>query len=167
MKSRIVALATSAQFVGAGLLWAQTSTPQQQEPKTEGHAMGGTMMSGAMSGESKPGGSMMDDCKAMMAKRQAMMGEMKAMDAKLDAFVQSMNDARGSKKVDATAAVVTELVAQRKAMRESMESMHAEMMKHMMGHMQSGMMEGTSKSMSGCPMMGATSQAETGHDAHH
>lgn len=165
MKTRIVALATSALLVGAGLLWAQTPASQQQDPKMEGHAMGGAMMSGAMAGEPAPSGSMMDDCKAMMAKRQAMMEAMKAMDAKLEALVHSMNDARGSKKVDATAAVVTELVAQRKAMRESMESMHAEMMRHMMGHMRSGMMEGMSKSMSGCPMMGGSS-TEPDHESH-
>ena len=44
--------------------------------------------------------------------------ELAAMDARLDALVAAMERARGPAKVDAVAAVVVELVAQRKAMRD-------------------------------------------------
>lgn len=94
-------------------------------------------------------GKMTMDCQAMMAARQKTMEEMKAMDAKLDGLVQTMNSATGQAKTDATAAVVSELVAQRKTMRERMEKMQGGMMQHMMEHMQMG----GEKGMMGCPMM--------------
>jgi hypothetical protein len=89
------------------------------------------------------------DCQAMMASHQKMMEHMKAMDARLDTLVLTMNSATGQAKTDATAAVVAELVTQRKAMREGMEKMQGGMMQHMMGHMQSGGAQG----MMNCPMM--------------
>ncbi len=166
MRSRMFALTTATLLVGAGLLWAQTpaSPETTQEPAT---AMSGHTMSGTMMGEPAEGGSMMDDCKAMMGKRQALMDDMKAMDAKLDALVKAMNEARGSGKVDATAAVVTELVAQRQAMRQAMESMQPMLMQHMMKHMKTGMMQGMSESISGCPMMGNEEPAAAGHSHDH
>jgi hypothetical protein len=99
----------------------------------------------------KPGtqGTMTMDCQAMMAAHQKMMEDMKAMDARLDSLVQTMNGATGPAKVDATAAVVTELVSQRKTMRERMEGMQSGMMSHMMQHMQAGGAQG----MMQCPMM--------------
>ena len=67
-----------------------------------------------------------------MAKmHQQMMSDMKAADARLDQLVQQMNSASGDAKVNATAAVVTELVRQQKAMHEEMGKMH----EHMMGSM--------------------------------
>ncbi|MGE5346021.1 MAG: hypothetical protein ACM3JH_08710, partial [Acidithiobacillales bacterium] len=115
-------LILTALLAGAGPLLAQvpapTPSPQQTAPGMPSHMMGGSMM-----GQKAEGASMMADCKAMMGERHAMMDKMKAMDAKLDSLVKAMNEARGSKKVEATAAVVDELVAQRKAMRETMESM--------------------------------------------
>jgi hypothetical protein len=93
----------------------------------------------------KPG---MAACQEMMAQHQKMMDEMKAMDARLDGLVQTMNTAQGQAKVDATAAVVTELVQQRKTMHERMMTMHHGMMGHMMGHMAEG-----KESMAACPMM--------------
>lgn len=75
------------------------------------------------------------DC-TMMAKQQAQM------DAKLQSLVDTMNKATGQAKVDAMAAVITELVAQRNSMRSEMQEM-------MMHHMQ----EGQSHSMEDCPMM--------------
>src|SRR5262245_42134369 len=50
----------------------------------------------------------------MKAMHEQLMGRLDAMDAKIDGLVAAMNAARGDAKVDATAAVVTELVAQRK-----------------------------------------------------
>ena len=101
-------------------------------------------------GTEKPG--MMGDKKmdeSMMAHHKEMMAKMEAMDSRLDDLVTKMNAAKGSRKADAVAAVVNELVAQRKQMREHMMAMQPQMMKHIMEHMHAGMM----KSMSECPMM--------------
>ncbi len=89
------------------------------------------------------------DCQQMAQDHQKMMDEMKAMDARLDTLVQQMNSATGPAKVDATAAVVNEMVTQRKTMREGMEGMQSKMMVHMMEHIQAG---GTD-SLKKCPMM--------------
>jgi hypothetical protein len=59
-----------------------------------------------------------------------------------------MNQASGQAKVDATAATVTEIVAQRKMMRDRMTHMHHQMMGHMGDHMQAG-----AQSIAMCPMM--------------
>ncbi len=78
-----------------------------------------------------------------------------------------MNEARGAKRVDATAVVVTELVAQRGAVRQFTESMQPMMKQHMMKQMKMGLMRGMSESMSGCPRMGGEMPTEGGHEAHH
>jgi len=75
----------------------------------------------------------------MMAQQQ------KQMDAKLQGLVDTMNKATGPAKVDAMAAVINELIAQRTAMRDQMQEM-------MMHHMPS---EGQEHSMEDCPMMKA------------
>jgi vancomycin resistance protein YoaR len=64
----------------------------------------------------------------MMKMHEQMMAEMKAADAKLDALVKEMNAASGDAKVNATAAVVTELVRQQKSMHAHMGQMHQQMM---------------------------------------
>ena len=87
-------------------------------------------------------------CKAMMAEHEKMMTEMKAADQRLDALVTKMNAASGQAKADATAATVTEIVAQRQTMRDRMMGMHEGMMSHMSEHMQAG-----PQSMAMCPMM--------------
>ena len=87
-------------------------------------------------------------CKAMMAEHEKMMAEIKAADQRLDGLVTKMNAASGQAKVDATAATVTEIVAQRRTMRDRMMGMHEGMMSHMMEHMQAG-----PQSMAMCPMM--------------
>ena len=51
----------------------------------------------------------------------AMMEQMRAHDAKLDELVTAMNAAKGEAKVDAIAAVVNELVAQRNTRRAHMD----------------------------------------------
>ena len=91
---------------------------------------------------------MMTHCHEMMQKHEQMSTDMKAMDAKLDSMVASMNTTTGNEKTDAIAAIINEMVAQRKAMQEKMSSMQEGMMKHMMEHMQMG-----KKSMMMCPMM--------------
>lgn len=64
----------------------------------------------------------------MMKMHEQMIAEMKAADAKLDALVKEMNAASGDTKVNAVAAVVTELVRQHKSMHERMGQMHQQMM---------------------------------------
>lgn len=105
----------------------------------------------------KPAPMPMADCQTMVQEHQKMMSDMSAMDEKLDGLVAQMNRAKGSKKVESMAAVLNELVAQRKAMRDDMMKMHSNMMSHMMQHMQSGMMSAMQQ-MSACPMMQKSSQ---------
>jgi hypothetical protein len=87
-------------------------------------------------------------CQAMMAEHDKMTADMKAADLRLDGLVARMNAATGQPKIDATAAVVAEMVAQRKTMRDGMMKMQPGMMAHMMEHMQEG-----KDSMAMCPMM--------------
>lgn len=104
-----------------------------------------------MGGDQKAMG--MPDCAGMMQNHDAMEKHLAEMNAKLDAMVADMNKAKGSAKVDKTAAVITELVAQRTMMQKHMAEMQPKMMEHMMKHMNSGMMKGMADSTSGCPMM--------------
>lgn len=87
-------------------------------------------------------------CQAMMAEREKKLAEMKASDARLDALVATMNAASAADKATATAAVVTEMVAQRRSMRTGMDRMQHGAMGHMMEHMRGG-----KPRMEHCPMM--------------
>ena len=93
------------------------------------------------------------ECQAMMAKKQEMQDKIQAMDDKLDKLVADMTAVKDSKEVDALekpmAAVLTELVAQRKVFHTMMMEMQPAMMQHMMHHMN---MHGTKGAME-CPMM--------------
>ena len=104
------------------------------------------------------------DCEAMMRKMQS---SSKSMDDRLQPLIDEMNRAKGSAKVDRMAAVINELVSQRKQTRGQMMTMMPQMMGHMMQHMQSGMMGGISQSMSGCPMMKGSAQAAQPSAAEH
>ena len=106
---------------------------------------------------------------AMMAERQKMMADMRVMDQKLKDLVARIDAARSeAEKIDAIAAVVKAMVAQRTQIHSQMEAMHARMMDHMMMHvmsMQSGMglmrgrgQTGGGQPMSNCPMMKALAQ---------
>jgi hypothetical protein len=110
---------------------------------------------------------MMPDCAAMMQEHDAMQKHMAEMDAKLQTLVDEMNKAKGSAKIDKTAAVVSELVAQHSMMQKQMMEMHPKMMEHMMAHMQNGMMKGMAGAMSGCPMMKADEKAPAPPSAEH
>ena len=81
-----------------------------------------------------------------------MQEKLKTMDAKLDKLVAEMNAAKASKDVDALerpmAAVLNELVEQRKASRSMMMEMEPGMMGHMTHHMGMG-----GKGVKDCPMM--------------
>jgi Spy/CpxP family protein refolding chaperone len=142
-------------FVGAVTLSAQQPTPPPAAVQK-------------MEMPGKPG--MMDEKMtedSMMAHHKEMMAKMEAMDARLDDLVKRMNAATGSKKPDAVAAVINELVAQRKQMREQMMAMQPEMMKHMTAHMRMGMIKGMEDSMAKCPMMKTMAPAKDEHSEHH
>jgi hypothetical protein len=144
-------------FVGAVTLCAQQPTPPPPAAQKMKMEMPG-----------KPGmmdEKMMED--SMMAHHKEMMAKMEAMDARLDELVKTMNAATGSKKTNAVAAVINELVAQRKQMREHMMAMQPEMMKHMMAHMGMGMMKCMEDSMSKCPMMKSMAPAKDAQSEHH
>lgn len=121
--------------VGIVLLGALGLSLQAQQPAAEGEDMM----------------KMPPQCQQMMERHQAMMQRHKEMDAELDRLVERMQSARGDEKIDATAAVVAELVTQRREMHDSMMGMCS----GMMGHMMSGMegMEGHQGGMKSCPMM--------------
>jgi hypothetical protein len=96
----------------------------------------------------KPAPGMDAKCQAMMGEREKMMSAMKAADQRLDDLVVKMNNASGMEKMAATAAVVSEMVTERRTMRDGMMKMQQGMMSHMMEHMQAG-----TDSMAMCPMM--------------
>jgi hypothetical protein len=110
-------------------------------------------------------GSMEMSCADMMKMHE----EMKQKgDARLATLVEQMNATEGSAKTGRMAAVINELVDQRRAMHEGMMTMQPMMMRHMMGHMQSGMMKGMTKGMSSCPMMDKSKSDEApNHERHH
>lgn len=106
-------------------------------------------------GVAKPGddAGLRAECEAMIAKRKTMQDKLVAMDASLDKLVAEMNAAGVSKEPGAMekpmAAVLNELVSQRKALRSMMMEMQSPMMAHMAHHMQ---MHGAKGAME-CPMM--------------
>jgi hypothetical protein len=65
--------------------------------------------------------------KDWQAKHEKMIAERKAMDARLDEKLAVMNAAKGDQKVEAMAAVINELVSQRKEMRPNPGLRHKEM----------------------------------------
>jgi len=92
------------------------------------------------------------------------MSNWKDQQAELDRLVTDMNAAPSDKKVDAIAAVVTQLVEQRKAMRERMEKMMTEGRQEMM---KMGRMMMMMRMMD--RMMGSDkeNQEESEHSQHH
>ena len=77
---------------------------------------------------SQPRGQTPSNMQDMMKMHEQMMADMKAADGRLDALVKDMNAATGDAKVNAVAAVVTELVRQQKSMHDRMGQMHQQMM---------------------------------------
>ena len=84
-----------------------------------------TLTSGMAQGTVQPPQANMPD---MMKMHEEMMAGMKADDAKLDALLKDMNAAAGNAKVNAVAAVVTELARQQTIMHGHMSQMHQQMM---------------------------------------
>jgi hypothetical protein len=148
----------AAVFMTTSALVAQQPPGSQQMPMPPGQSMQTPMPQGSQPGQMQP-----MDCQAMMEKMQA---SSKAMDDRLATLVDAMNKAKGSAKVDCMAAVINEMVTQRKQMRDDMAAMMPQMMNHMMQHMQSGMMSGT-QSMANCPMMKGSAPAAQPSAAEH
>ena len=90
-----------------------------QTPQDHQHATADT---------AKPSSGMEAKCQAMMAEKEKMMADMKAADQRLDALVATMNAASGMDKTAATAAVVSEMVTQRRTMRDGMMKIQENMM---------------------------------------
>jgi len=113
-------LALSAPLFAQAMPMASPAVPTKPMPGTSGM--------GKMGGMGKMDG--------MMQKMQA---DTKAMDDELDGLVLTMNQATGSDKMDAMAAVITKMAQQRKVMDQKMAAMQKSMMQGMMGGMGSGM----------------------------
>ncbi len=144
----------AAAFVVAVSVGAQTPSPPGPTPAaTNPHTAATTGHHKASAAKAKHDADKKAECDAMMAKKQEMQDKLQAMDATLDKLVAEMNAAKGSKEVDAMekpmAAVLNELVAQRKALRSMMMEMQPAIMGHMMHHVH---MQGTMGTME-CPMM--------------
>jgi hypothetical protein len=96
------------------------AAPISGTPKNETSAA--VQQQGSAAQQPQPG------MQGMMKMHEQMMAEMKANWARLDALTKEMNSASGNAKVDAIAAVVTELVRQQNTMQERMGHMHEQMM---------------------------------------
>ena len=154
----ILAAAALSLAVSAG---AQTPTPNAAPPATRtpqaasatGHHHKGASAKGTQDAD------MQKECEGMMARHREMQEKMQGMDARLDKLVGEMNAAGESKAPDAMerpmAAVINELIAQRKASRTMMTEMQDGSMTHMSHHMQMQGMKGTrgTKGSMECPMM--------------
>lgn len=143
-------IAVALALAGGADAQAPAPAPSAAATRAQPASMDGKHKHGAAAASN--GADMKVDCQAMMAKKQEIQDKMQAMDATLDRLVAEMNAAAGSKEVDAMekpiAAVLNELVAQRKASRAMAAQKESSMMSHMMGHMKAkGSME--------CPMMKA------------
>ena len=131
----VFALAQHEQHQGQGkpATGSETSpSPSGDVARHDPGSMGG-MQHGMM-------GKCMEEKKA---KREKVMADLKELDAKLDEKLSAMNAAKGDKKVEAMATVISELIAQRKEINEKLLSVQeCPMMQH-----------GGMKQMKGCPMM--------------
>ncbi len=106
------------------------------------------------------------------ANHHAMMAKMEDLDTRLHHKMMAMQQAKGDKKVEAMAAVIEELVAQRQTMHNDMMGTMPQMMGHMMQHMEMG--DTMADMMANCPMMketktlrsgvGRESKVHSGHD---
>jgi Skp family chaperone for outer membrane proteins len=147
----IFAATALALAVGVG---AQTPAPPAAPPAVKSpHAAPMTGHHKDSAAAAKHDADLKAECEAMMAKKQEMQDKLQAMDASLDKLVADMNAAKTSKEPDALekpmAAVINELVSQRKTMRSMAMEMQPAMMAHMLHHMH---MHGTKGAME-CPMM--------------
>jgi len=184
MKRNIVIAAVVVALAVAVGAYAQghSVTPEQRAPgaahtsrgsmSAPGGGMGAMMAGGGMNGGMMEGmnGRMMPADRTLMAQRRQMMSTMNAADSKLDELVGRMKAARGSARLDAMAAVISELASEQEQAGRQMLAMEPQMMQHMLAHMQSGTMAGTMKSMQACPLVQsgeATAQGGPARAPHH
>jgi hypothetical protein len=122
VKTMLLSAVTLAAIGMASVLWSSSASAQ--------------MTPGMKIGQGK-GAKMPPACQEMMTMRRSMRAEQASADAKLNELVGKMNAASGEQKVDAIAAVVSEMVAQRQARHEKMAEMQGKM----------------EAAMANCPMM--------------
>lgn len=156
----IVVATVLAMAVGAG-----AQAPASGAPNTSTSAKAAPMphhQHPVGSSDAKLEADMKVTCQTMMTNKQEMQAKLAAMDVTLDELVATMNAAKSSKTADAMeapmAALLTELVAQRKASRTLMNESEAAMTAHMAKHMD---MHGMAGAM-GCPMMGKIATTKAG-----
>lgn len=123
-------------------LYGQQQADQPPAEPTAHHQMPEGRMQGEVEIEQQPSD-------RLMPHHQRMMTKVKEMDAQLEEKVKAMNEATGEQKVAAMAAVLNELLAQRKVMHRHMSAMQGRMCKMMDQDESRGRMHW----MSGCPKM--------------
>ena len=141
--SKILAGIATAGFVGFATLSLAQAGIEDKRPHSHGQV----------------GGTMMEECKAMMSARQQTTSELESAQSTLDALLEEMNAAEGGEKMDAMMEVVAALVAQRRSMMSKVMAIEPRMMRHMMRHMKVSMEEGADGRME-CPMMKALGAEE-------
>ncbi len=124
-------LALSAPLFAQAMPLASPAGSMKPMPRTSGTGAGDK-------------GDKMGDMMKMGGMMQKMQADTKAMDVELDGLVITMNQATGSDKMDAMAAVITKMAQQRKTMDQKMAAMQKSMMQGMMG---GGMMGGMGSGM--------------------
>lgn len=115
MSTKVIGSLIGILLVAAGALWAQE--PAEQGPQPE---MMQRMMRQMMQARRQQ----------MMGQRDALMDEVHASTERLDELVRTMDSSQGEAKTVAIAAVVSELVAQRKSLLELVDA-QPEMMQQM------------------------------------
>ncbi len=96
-----------------------------------------------------------DQCRLMGRRISEWRQRVAEMDAKLNGLVQNMNTTTGEAKTDAMAAVINELIIQRRATLRAHMAMEGSMMRHMGEHAMRGMSDEGRRGMNCCPMMHA------------
>ncbi len=108
----------------------------------------------------QPGASTPDGHREIAGKNQMSMMMMDSLNRRLDSLVDRMNRTSGNQKVQSMAAVINELVVQRKAMQERMHQMMER------GGMMGMMKDSTAPGRKAMPSPDATADT-TNHAAHH
>ncbi len=127
LRKVLVPLVVVLLFSGLTLFAQQQAPVSKDENSSSGGMMG--MHQHQMMAQTQ---NMPADCQKAMEMRHQMMSKHAEMDKKLEGLIAKMNAAKGNEKVDAMAAVINELVAQRKSMQQMMMTNQPMMMKSMM-----------------------------------
>jgi predicted transcriptional regulator len=119
------------------------------------------MLSASIVTAQQPGTATPDRRGGMSRQNQMSMAMMDSLNQRLDSLVGRMNRASGNQKVQAMAAVINEMVAQRKAMQEGMH----QMMGGRDGMMK--MMGDSAPPTAGAPAADSAASDTAGHAGHH